>query len=262
MPSLLELQRAVHRSLIGCDDGALAHIIGDGLAPEARLEIYRNTRIGVLTKALRLSYPAVYRIVGGEFFESAAGNFIAAYPPQSADLDAYGAAFPAFLGGFPPAATLAYLPDVARLEWAVSQALRAADGEALELHRLASLEPADRKRVALRPHPSIGLVHAAYPADTIWRAVLSCDDLQMAAIDLGSGPVWLLVRRRETGLEVVRLSPSEWRFAAELCASRPLQAAIAAAPEIDAVALLADYLIAGCFIDFVLVEAVPIEGVV
>ena len=56
MPTLLEVQRAMRRSLVEHDDGeAAAYILADGLAPEARLNVYRNTAIGALTTALRLA---------------------------------------------------------------------------------------------------------------------------------------------------------------------------------------------------------------
>src|SRR5215469_12520562 len=173
MPRLLELQRAVYRSLVAHDDEAAArHILADGLAPEARLNVYRNTFIGTITTALRLSFPAVHRLVGAEFFESAARLFIEGHPPRSAYLDEYGAQLPEFLANFPPAATLAYLSGIGRLEWAISRALHAPDVNALDVGRLAAIEPADRARICFTPNPSIGLVQSDYPVDAIWRAVL------------------------------------------------------------------------------------------
>src|SRR5260370_42504507 len=77
MPTLLEIQRAVRRSLVAHDDmPAAAYIVADELLPEARLNIYRNTFSATLTTALRLSFPAIHRLVGAEFFESAARIFI------------------------------------------------------------------------------------------------------------------------------------------------------------------------------------------
>jgi hypothetical protein len=50
MPTLLEMQDAVYRSLVEHDDGpASRHIGHDGLAPEARLSVHRNTFVGSLT---------------------------------------------------------------------------------------------------------------------------------------------------------------------------------------------------------------------
>ena len=90
--------------------------------------------------------------------------------------------------------------------------------------------------------------------DEIWRAVLARDDAAMAAIDLGSGPVWLLVQRPTRDNSVIRLNEPEWRFMAELCASRPLQAAIDAVPDVEAALQLAEHFAAGRFIDFELLD--------
>ncbi|HVA15369.1 MAG TPA: DNA-binding domain-containing protein, partial [Stellaceae bacterium] len=250
-----DLQHAVHRSLVARNDAELAsHIIPDGLAPQSRLNIYRNTFVGTLTTALRLSFPAVYRLVGAAFFESAARIFIEAEPPDSAYLDDYGETFPDFLARFAPAASLSYLPDVARLEWCVNRALHALDVEPLDLARLAAIDPQDQSRVGFVPCPSIGLVRSTYPVDAIWRAVLAQDDDAMSKIDLRSDPVWLLIERRKSGVDVIRCTAQAWRFASELFATRPLEAAIDAAPGVDASILLADHLAAGRLVDFKFVD--------
>jgi hypothetical protein len=187
---------------------------------------------------------------GPPFFESVACLFIEAQPPRSSWLDEYGTGFPEFLAGFAPAATLPYLPAVARLERAVNAALHAADAAPLDLSRLAAIPAADYGNVAFVPHPSVGLVEAEYPVDAIWRAVLSQDEGAIAAIDLAAGPVRLLVEHRANGIEVVRLFEPEWRFRVELCASRPLQEVIEVEPEINAASLLAAHLAAGRLVQF------------
>jgi hypothetical protein len=261
MPTLLDVQQAVCRSLVGRDDRPIAeHVIADGLAPERRLNVYRNTFIGSLTTALRLIYPAVHRLVGADFFEGAAGIFIEDQPPRSAYLDLYGSEFPDFLAGFEPAAALPYLPDVARLEWTVSRALHAPDEPPLDVALLDCIDPADHGRVCFTPHPSVGLVRAAYPADEIWRGTLAQDDTALAAVDLNAGPVWLLVERLETGVEVTRLDEPAWCFSDALFASRPLQASIDAAPMIDAAAALASHLAAGRIVGFELDGHAPSAG--
>src|SRR5437879_122713 len=75
VPTLLELQHAMRASLVGRHDGAAAMLAED--VPADRLDIHRNTFVTGVTKALRLTYPAVHRLVGGDFFEGAAGVFIA-----------------------------------------------------------------------------------------------------------------------------------------------------------------------------------------
>jgi hypothetical protein len=251
MPSLRDVQHALRRSLLQeADAHADAHIVGAGLAPRQRLNIYRNTMLGTLGNALRLSFPAVHALVGTDFFEGAAQLFVRTQPARSADLNAYGAEFPDFLQRFEPAATLAYLPDVARLEWAVNLALHAADAQPLDPSALAAVAPADHDRVCFVAHPSISLLCSRYPVDAIWRAVLEHDDAAMAAIDLDRGPVYLLVQRLADEVDVARLDEAAWRFATALLDGQPLGEALAAAQGPDGAALLAEHLMSGHCVAF------------
>jgi Putative DNA-binding domain len=250
-PTLLELQHAVYRSIVGRSDvEAATYIVPDGIDPAARLDIYRDAFASVLTNALRLSFPATFRLVAADCFEGAARLFMEEQPPRCANLDDYGADFPNFLARFPPAALLAYLPDVARLEWAVSRALHAPDAEPLDFAELAALAEDEQARVRFVPHPSATLVCADHPADAIWRAALLRNDAALAAIDPAEGVVWLLVHRAKTGVEVSRLSEDAWRFTAALFAQRPLHAALEEASCAEAQAVLASHLAGGCFIEF------------
>lgn len=251
MPSLLDVQHAVRRSLVERDDrDAAAWIAGDGLAPAQRLGIYRNTFTGALTNALRLAFPAVHRLVGAEFFDGAARIFVHERPPRGAYLNEYGAEFPEFLARFPAAAALPYIADVARLEWAVNRALHAADVDPLDVARLAAIPPGTEERIRFTPHPSVGLVRADCPVDAVWRAVLDRDDRALAAIDLAAGPVFLMAQRLADGVDVARLEERAWRFAADLFAGETLGDALDASADIDAPVLLAEHLDAGRFIDF------------
>jgi hypothetical protein len=255
VPSLRELQHAIRLSLIeGEDSAAAAFIIGDGLVPGKRLALYRNTFVSNMTNALRLSYPAVHRLVGAEFFEGAARIFVHERPPASAYLDEYGGGFPEFLVGFPPAASLSYLPEVARLEWAVNRALHAPDAEPLDVARLAAVEPKDHDRVRFVAHPSVSLVTADCPVDAIWRAVLEQDNAALTAIDLAAGRVWLLVERTASRVEVKRLDERAWRVANELCAGQPLGVALKSAEDLDLPPLLAEHIAAGRFVAFSLAD--------
>jgi len=252
-PTLLEVQRAARKSLLAGDDGDIAAMLADGLAD--RLNIYRNTVLLGLTNALRLSFPAVHRLVGNDFFAGAAAIFIAGHPPGAAWLDHYGAGFPDFLRRFPPAASLVYLADVARLEWLVNCAIHAADVSPLALEQVAAIPPHDYDRLRFHPHPAVGLLDAKFPVDAIWRAVLDADDAALATLDLDAGPVWLLVERLPTGTEVRRLTEPAWRFAADLFGGRPLAALDQ--PGVDAAVLLAEHLAAQRFVGFSFTGANP-----
>lgn len=248
-PTLLELQKAFCQSLLRADAGAAALVLADGFDVEERLDIYRNTVATVLVRALRLSYPAIRYLVGAEFFDGAARLFVDASPPKTACLDEYGEGFPAFLEQLSQAASLVYLPDVARLEWLVNTLLHAPDPGPLELSRLATLDEATLGRMSFEPHPAVQLFRSDFPVDSIWRSVLERDDAAMAAIDLTQGPVWLLVSRSRAGMELARLSESQWHLTAAVFAGHPLQQALADVRCTEPHVLLARHLARGCFIN-------------
>ncbi len=260
MPTLLEVQHSMRRSLFG-GGGAVP---GLGASALGRLSIYRNTCRSTLLNALRLSFPAVQQLVGEEFFEGAGQCFIDEGPdgiPDSAWLYEYGTEFAAFLASFPNAAELPYLSDVAHLEWAVNRALHAPDAERLDAACLASLI-GGRADARLIPHASIGLLSLRYPADTIWRAVLEEDDGALAGVNLSAGPVRLLIERDEAGVQVRRLHETAWTLAQRLCAGLPLCEALDSIPpgagSRDATAaLLAEQLSARRFIGATLSDDTP-----
>lgn len=251
MPMLHEWQCAMRASLVGRESAVIVGSLADGVAAD-RLDIYRNTIFSGLTRALRLAYPAVERLVGSEFFDGTADIFVRAHFPRAAYLDQYGDGFAHFLRDFAPAASLPYLADVATLEWAVNAALHAADEAPLEFTQLATVPTQDQGRVAFRPHPSVRLLRTHYLVDDIWRAVLARDDRALAALDLSAGPIMLLVERGEDGIEVIRLQEPAWRFLAALCAGQSLGAAVEAARDFDASSALAAHLTAGRFVGFTL----------
>jgi hypothetical protein len=220
--------------LAGDAAAALAEAVTPTAHPRERLEIYRNGSRGTLVNALRLAFPAVQRVVGEQFFEAAAQEFIGGHPPTSAYLNEYGAEFGEFLGTFAPAAVVPYLADLCALEWAVNRALHAEDIPAMGAARWAELQLAAQAHTAAQLqwviHPSLSALRLRYPADSILRAVLEQDEPAMAAIDLTSGPVHLLIERDAQQLvQVSRIDAVSWRLTERLCAGVCLDAALQAA---------------------------------
>jgi hypothetical protein len=246
MPTLHDLQHAFGAALLSSDPAAAEFVIADGIAPEARLNIYRNTYAGNLVAALRISYPAVRKLVGDDFFEGTARAFVDAHPPRSAYLNEYGEAFAGFLAQFPPAASVPYLADVARLEWAVNVALYAENAPVLDAAKLATL--GEHTDLSFVPHPSVSLVKTAYPANAIWRAVIEENDAALGVVDLAQGPDFLVVSRGAEGVLVATLSEDEWQFARALFAGVPISRALADA-KTDVSPSLAAHLAAGRFTD-------------
>jgi hypothetical protein len=250
MSALHELQQAFAAALFSEADCAVhSHIVDDGFAAAERLRIYRNSFISTVTAALRLTYPAVDRLVGHEFFDVVADRFIHTSPPSSAYLNEYGEGFADFLAQFEPARALTYLADVARFEWALSVAANAIDVPALEAGALAAVAPEDHSRVRFEPHPSVSLLLLDHPADEIADAVMSCDDAALADLDIFRGPVRLIIHRGAGGVESKRLESDAFIFLSRLCAGERLGQLLDDSPE-NAPALIAEQLTEGRLVTF------------
>ncbi len=161
-------------------------------APHRRFAVYRNNVVVGLVNALRARFPATERIVGEEFFFAMARLFVPAHPPRSKILREYGDDFPAFIAAFAPAAPLAYLPDVARLEAARTRAYHAADAVPLDPAAFATLAPDRLAALRLRLHPSMQLVRSRYPIVTIWA--MNSGECALGPVNEGIAEDALVVR--------------------------------------------------------------------
>ena len=213
--ALRDLQAAFAAHLLGADSAELAaEIPGDAIPASARLRVYRHHVFESLGSALAATFPTVQAVVGADFFRGLARSFVGQSPPDQPVLVEYGARFPAFVAGHDAARGLPYLPDVARLDWALNLAFHApADGR-LAASDLAAI-PADRlPSLRLGLAPGTVLVASPYPLDRIWSA--SQPGAAADPVDLTAGGVRLLVLRRPDDAAFVSLSAGEAAFVAGL----------------------------------------------
>ena len=210
MPSLREVQRGFAAATVFGDMSALAElgVVGGELDPAARIGIYRNNVLANYRKALAATYPVVRRLVGTPFFNAAVDAFVRAYPSRNGDVNRYGGELGRFLAAYAPARELPYLPEVARLEWAIDQAAIAADARQLDLDALAAVPAQSFESLRFALNPSAYFLASPYPVLRIWQVNqdgFEGDD----TVDLGAGGDSLLVLRGASGVTIERLSPGE-----------------------------------------------------
>ncbi len=236
MRSLRELQSAFADALLSDDAAAPAFATMPAERAIERLAVYRRSVFANYRNALGATYPVVARLVGAPFFGAAVDAFVRAHPSTSGDLNIYGDAFARFLERYAPAASLPYLPDVARLEWAQDEVNRAAETEATPddvLAGLVALAPESLPGVRLALAPACRLVASPYPILRIWQSNqqgYAGDD----RVDLDAGGDALLVRREAGGVTLERVAAAEYAWLVALAQGAPLGAAIDAATKTDA----------------------------
>jgi len=256
MPSLPELQTAFARAMIErAEDAGIAEWIvsGRGLDAQARIAVYRNNVLSNYRAALREVYPVVLALTGQSFFHRAADTYVSRYPSRSGDLNDFGGEFGDFLAEWEPAAQLAYLPDVARLEWAVECVLHAMEIPPLDLSTLAAVLPEELPALRFGLHPAARIIRSPYPILRIWQ-VNQSDYSGDQSVRLDAGGDALLVIRRNGAVELESLQPGALALLRGLATDHTLAQAHAAAldadPALDLTALLQQHILGGTLVAF------------
>ncbi len=222
---------------------------------KGRFDVYRNNVFSSLVEALATRFPVCRALVGDEFFRAMAGVFVEMSPPRSPVLMFYGDDFGAFIDTFPPASSVPYLGDVARLEAARTHAYHAADAEPLSVDELAALTPYAWERLRVTLHPSMQLVTSTYPIVSIWEAHLEAG--RSSPVE-PAPPEDALVARPDLTVDVRRLLPGGSVFLSRLAGQATLgdafEGAAAAEPAFDLIAnltaLLVSRIVVGLSMDF------------
>lgn len=139
----------------------------DAKPPTRRFAVYRNNVTVSLVDALAAIFPTVQNLVGKDFFRAMARLYVADHPPTSPLLFTYGESFPAFIEGFPPAAELPFLADVARVERLWLDAFHAADAPPLDPAALAHIPAEVLPDIRFQVHPATRFTRLGHAAGTI-----------------------------------------------------------------------------------------------
>ena len=183
------------------------------------IEVYRNNYRGNLHDTLVGAYPVIEQLVGKDFFRMMTRNYIGQHLSRGGNLHHYGAEMANFIADFEPAQGLAYLPDVARLEWACHCAYFAEDADTLDISNLAQISP--ERYADLILHSSCLWVRSRYPIADIWHAHQPGANSDFH-IDLDSAPCIALVNRRKDIILVSELSIADAEWLQAMQAGNPL----------------------------------------
>ena len=235
MPDLADAQRRLVAALNSdaASDDALPLFTGDAKHARDRLAIYRGNVTANAARALAATYPIVCKLVGAEFFDGLARAYCREHPSRSGDLNELGEHLADFVTRFPPAQSLPYLPDVARMEWLAHSAHYAADHAPADTQNIAAIADNDYPRLALKLHPAAATFASAYPLCRIWE-VHQDDYRGEIAVDLGSGSDRVIIYRPQFRVTVARLTDGEFAFLTAIERGELLGAALECARAADA----------------------------
>lgn len=174
---------------------------------DPRLAVYHRSVRANRDAALASAYPVVRRLVGEAFFAEAAGRYGEAFPSRSGDLHRHGAELPGFLAQYEHARDLVYLPDVARLEWAVHESRQAAQGAPFDYEGLGRIPAEQLGEVRILLRPCVRLVSSPHPVLAIWEANQEGRD---GTPDRMDGEHVVVRRNAALQVEPVAAGPGDW----------------------------------------------------
>jgi hypothetical protein len=209
--------------------------------PQDGFLAYRRNAAASAHRALEQAYPVLAQVLGEPSLRALARALWLACPPLRGDLGEWGAELPEFLSASDdsPDGGMPYLADLARLEWAVHQAGRAADVAATPrwgLHMLAECEPGELMLVLA---PGLRALVTESPVVTIWQTHQAGGiedstqfDTARAALQAGlkeSAWVW----RQDWRVQVAAGPEEAVAFTADLLAGLSLGEALNRQPMLD-----------------------------
>ena len=223
MSSLRSLQQQCYRAfLLGDAEPLLPELVSREIPAPISVQVYQNNARETYRKALGASYPIVERLVGEDCFRGYAQKYMRNYPSTSGDLQDFGTALPDFLAELYTDSEFAYLPDVARLEWAVEEVQLNRESALLDLDALSQVASERHADVRFHRSPSARLICSPYPILSIWR---TNQPGQEAEVDLTSGAEHVVVRRRAGSVELNLIDSVAASLAAHLDDAKTLEEA-------------------------------------
>ena len=246
MNALREQQEGFARSVIEGDDENFAQTICEaGLSGARRLGIYRHGVAIGFRDALAGIFEVVKKLVGDEYFAHVAENYVRAHPSASGNVHNYGKTFPDYLATFPGLEALAYLPDVARLEWAYHATFHSPVGEVLNINKLAQMPESRYEKLRLLLSPACYLLRSNFPVLRIWQVNqenYEGDEI----VDLEEAGVELAIVREGKQIAFHTLTPGAFAMLKAFSDGKSFNVSCEAALNIDA----------GCDVSKVLQDAV------
>lgn len=202
---------------------------------ERGLQAYRSNGHALAQRVLLAAYPVVAELLGAENFHALSRHFWQSQAPACGDLAQWGGEFAVFLAALQDLVREEpYLPDVARVEWALHVSSTAADGQ-VDMASFALLESHEPSAFTLLLSAGAAGLASRYPLVSIVQAHLTGEpSLQEAGERLRSHvQESVLVWRQGLKPSLRQAQSGEVLFIAALQENRSLADALAAAPEFD-----------------------------
>ncbi|KGK42157.1 hypothetical protein LH51_09565 [Nitrincola sp. A-D6] len=234
------MHKPFHDALLNADSALPAGLTNwnqtDG---EHRFAVYRNNVMSSLINVLAGNFPVVQQLVGEAFFRAMAREFVTHHPPITPIMLLYGQTFSDFIADFPPAASVPYLADMARLEYAIQSSRHCADSQPIKSDRLTRLveDHYALSYTGLKLAAAIRILTSDFAVASIWHAHQGSSPADLSQINIHQ-PESFMLSRPALKVQLHSIDPGAAEFIRHLSQGMPLAQATETTYPFDPVAVL------------------------
>ena len=185
----------------------------DGLDPLSRAQVYNGGYVSRLVGVLETDYKATRQALG-ERWQSVAMAAVYANPSHEKNLNPYGRMLPPYIASREDLPDRAFLADLSRLEWAMTEAFDAPEFAPFDMASAQSQPESAWARAVFVPNPSLRVHEFAYPVNAYVKAVLADESPELPS-------------PQPTATAVYRKEQTVWRLDLPLEVSAILHALVA-----------------------------------
>jgi hypothetical protein len=195
MNPLARLQDDFQAFMLRSDTAIESHVIGTQRVPIAtRLAIYGDGYASRLIEALEANYPALAKLLGPADFPTLGTAYVRAHDSRFRSVRYYGAELADFLASRAEYLRIPVLTELARWEWAMTEAFDAADAAPITSGALTHVAAERWADLSFEFHPSLRRLGLFWNVPQTWKALT--DDAGRPEQIVQAIPVqWLIWRQ-------------------------------------------------------------------
>lgn len=206
---LTNLQRQFKNALFNHLDDDILFVLSKN--SKQRFNVYRQTVIENLRRALEITYPGIWKLLGNECANNIAQLYFynKSNLPISGCLDDWGEHFASFLEAIPSLQSLIYLKDYANYEWCKQLSLAANVTFNLSIKTLENYSEEELEQLQFEFQPSVQLFHSNFPIQAIEAMLDNPDNL---TVKLDQGKSFGIIVKIDNTVQTFWVKENEWAF--------------------------------------------------
>jgi len=193
------------------------------LSGAERVGVYHDMYILRMEEALETDYPALAHFLGPERWRDLVRDYVEVHPSRAYTLNILGRHLADYVGGRRGLRHAAFCRDLARLEWAITEAFDAEETSQLDEAGIAAVPPEDWERARLVPSAALRLLELQHNA-LAWLDSMKAEEHDHPRPR--RRPEWVAVSRRDYRVVRLGLERTAFRLLGDLASGRPVGEAV------------------------------------